>query len=138
MSRFNLLPWEADYSEAKSQPVVKKRPYGTRGGASGFMPTSSPCPCQLPGSCSPQTRQGKAETGSCIFHTCISLPTLLGEEGGKRRETERVCVCVGGESRDTLTALQIQMDAQVFPGVSKIQGSCENTKYVCATVSGLC
>lgn len=41
---------------------------------------------------------------------------------------------VGGESRDT-TALQIQMDAQIFHGVSKILGLCENKKYGCATVS---
>lgn len=43
-----------------------------------------------------------------------------------------MCVDVAGESRATLTALQMLMDAQVFHGVSKIQGSCEIKKYGCA------
>lgn len=40
-------------------------------------------PC--PGSCSPQMRQGKAESGSHIFLTRGPSPALLGEEGGKAR-----------------------------------------------------
>lgn len=69
--------------EAKSQPVVKKRPYGTHSSASGFMPSSCPCPRQLHSSCSPQMRQGKAGTCSHVFLTCVPCPTLLGEQGGK-------------------------------------------------------
>lgn len=116
-----------DFREAKSSPEAKRRPYGSHSGASSLMPSSYSCPCQLPGSCKPQMGQGKAEMGINTLHTC-TLPTL---HQGK----ECVCVDIGGESRDTLTALQIQMEAQIFRGVSKIQGFCENTKYGCATVS---
>lgn len=120
-----ILSAALDFRKAESQPEAIRSPYGSHSSASSLMPRS--CPCQLPGSCSPQMGQGKAETGIHIFHTCILLFLCWGKEC--------VCVDVAGESRAALTALQILMDAQIFRGVSKIQGSGENTKCGCATVS---